>query len=239
MILTSMCLPMPLSVTSNRRILLHDGTVYSNKKAITFMEPSLIDIATKVFGETSIGVDLSKYKPIYIAIKDNKITVSLSINSLKKADECMLLLPYRWDNTVPSYSGYGTVTFRNTLRKLVSIDNNGNVIQYRYGDSSSLWIGCDCHLYGAVVKLFLNWNNTTLLRCGRFFPTTEDFHKIWNLYQDSKRMMNIMENVFDGERAEMQSEIDELTKKCSDLKKKNKSLRDTIKRLKDSSDSER
>ena len=200
------------------------------------MEQSLIDIATKVFGETCIGVDLSKHKPIYISIKDNKITVSLNINSLKKADECMLLLPYRWDNTVPSYSGYGTVTFRNTLRKLVSINNEGIVKQYCYGDYSSLWIGCDCRLYGADVKLSLNWNNTTLLRCGRFFPTTEDFHKIWNLYQDSKRMMDIMEKEFDVERADMLSKIDELTKKCSDLKKKNKALKDSIKRLKDNSD---
>ena len=104
------------------------------------METSLIDIATKVFGETCIGVDLSKHKPIYIPIKDDKITVSFNINSLKKADECMLLLPYRWDNTVPSYSGYGTVTFRNTLHKLVSINNEGIVKQYCYGDSSSLLI---------------------------------------------------------------------------------------------------
>ena len=186
------------------------------------MEPSLIDIARKVIDETCIGVDLSKHSPIYISIKDGKITVSLNINSLKKGDECMLLLPYRWDNTVPSYSGYGNVTFRNTLHKLVSIDNVGNVIQYRYGNDSSLWIGCDCTCYGANVKLFLKWNNTTLLRCGRFFPTTEDFHKIWNMYQDSKRIMDIMEKDFDSERAEMQSEIAELTKKCSDLKKKNK-----------------
>ncbi len=200
------------------------------------MEPSLIDIARKVIDETCIGVDLSKHSPIYISIKDGKITVSLNINSLKKGDECMLLLPYRWDNTVPSYSGYGTVTFRNTLHKLVSINNEGIVKQYCYGDSSSLWIGCDCRLFGADVKLFLKWNNTTLLRCGRFFPTTEDFHKIWNLYQDSKRIMDIMEKDFDSERAEMQSEIAELTKKCSDLKKKNKALKDSIKRLKDNSD---
>jgi predicted nuclease with TOPRIM domain len=92
-------------------------------------------------------------------------------------------------------------------------------------------------IYGANVILCLDFGCRTLYKSRHFFPTTEDFHKIWNLYQDSKRIVDIMEEGFDNERSEFQAEIDELTEKCKNLKKRNKALRDSIKRLKDSSDS--
>ena len=200
------------------------------------MEQSLIEIARKVISETCVGVDLSKHKPIYIPIKDNQITVSLNINSLKKADECMLLLPYRWDNTVPNRYGTGTVTFINTLRKLVSIDNEGDVYHYGYPKDSPLQIGCECTGFGSNVKIYLKYNGTTLYRNKHISPTVEDFHDIWNHYQASKKIMDIMVKDFEDERFELQSKLEEMTNKCSALKKKNKALKDSIKEIKGSSD---
>jgi len=188
------------------------------------MDFTLIDAARKAIAETCMEVDFSKSPTIYIPIKDNKIKVSTNINSLKNADECMLLLPYIWNNTVPSYSGHGTVTFKNTLRRIVHIDKEGNVCHFLYPNDSALQISCNCYCYGADVKLCLKWNSTTLYQSKHFFPTVEDFHEVWKLYQASKKIMDIMEKGFDDERAELQSEIDELTKKYSDLKKKQKSV---------------
>ena len=184
------------------------------------MESTLIDVARKVIGETCNGVDFSKTHPIiYIPIKDNKIKVSTNINTLKNADECMLLLPYIWENTVPRYTGNGNVTFINTLRKLVHIDKNSDIQHFFYRKDSSLFIDAECWSFGHTVRLSLHYLGTKLFSTKHTFPTIEDFHDIWNHYQASKKIMDIMEKDFDDERAELQSKIDELTMKYSNLKK--------------------
>lgn len=175
------------------------------------MEINFIDIARGVIAEEC--KEVVGFKPMYIPIKDNRIKVSTNINSLKKADECMLLLPYVWYNTVPNKYEFGTVTYKNTLFKLIHIDNEGNVSYNGYPKNSLLRIDCDWNFY-TKVSLFLKWKNTKLYTCG---AEVEDFHRIWIQYQASKRIMDILDKDFDDERAKLQSKIAELTKECCDL----------------------
>ena len=184
------------------------------------MELSLIEIAKKVITETCKEVNFTTSKPIFIPIKDNKITVSLNSSSLRKADECMLLLPYIWENTVPNYSGYGTVTFKNTLRKLVHIDNEGNINEYGYQKESPFRISCICRSFGATVRLILDFDYKTIYESKHRFPTVEDFHEVWKLYNFSNKLIDFAN--FDQEREELQSEIEELKQKYSELDKKYK-----------------
>ncbi len=129
----------------------------------------------------------------------------------------MLLLPYRWDNTVPSYSGYGTVTFVNTLRKLVHINKEGIINEHGYQSDSPLRINCNCRTFGATVKLCMDFEYRTFYESRHFFPTVEDFHEIWKLYHFSKQFIDFIN--FDKEREQLQSEIDELSLKYRELEK--------------------
>lgn len=195
------------------------------------MESILIDTAKRAIAETCVGVKFSIFPPIYIPIKDNKIEVSTNVNSLENADECMLILPYIWNKTVPSNSGLGTVTYI-----ILSIDNEGNVIPYRYGNDSSLWIDCGSKGWSIDAHLKLNLGYTTLYQSKNIIRAEEEIYKIWDMYQTTKKIMDIMNKDFDDERAKLQSKTDELTRKYSDLKKKNKILKDTVEQLKDNSD---
>lgn len=191
----------------------------------------LIDIARIVIAETCVSVDLSKSKPVYLPIKDNKIKVSLKMNSIKNADECLLYLPYIWYNTVPNRYGPGTVTFGNNMRKLVHIDHEGNIDELGYRKDYPLNIDVVCYTFGANIYFQIKYGYRTLWEKNNI-STVQEFHNMWNMYQNYKKIMNMMKEDFDREKAALNSQIEELENKYKDIKKKNSNLRKRITNLK-------
>ena len=154
------------------------------------MNIDLRKVADKVISNTCKGINLKESRPVYIPIKCNKVSVSGSINSLKGADECILLLPYIYEITVPNRYGPGNVTFLNTYRKIVSIDEEGNVFDGYFGDLLSLHMNCNCSGFGANVHLCLKYKYTVLYTCKHSFPTVEDIHELWKAYVVSKKLLD-------------------------------------------------
>lgn len=168
-----------------------------------------------------LPLDFANTEPLFIPIKDNKVSLSKDIESLEDADSCMLFFTYFRDNTVPDkYKKGEWVTFRNPYRGFGYIDSKG--------ESSYWYLDDGFEIDGIDNTCRLKFNDIELMSVS---VEEESIKELWNCYLIAKKCLQTQKEEFERGKSELEANIESLSNDYDKLKQRYEIIVDSIDKI--------